>query len=313
MAGSCLCSQFRSTSWGVGLLAARSGGSAWTFQTRPPFGLHNLNRGFAKGVAGTVSLPIFSVFFRFLPFSSVFSLFSFRFLPFFPRFLSVFFRFFPFSSFFSVSLSEKKKNGETPFARPLLQNPDLRAFGVNFREFSIGCSSLGKCGTPQPWKMWHSENFTIIRTPKIPRKKGKMLKIEIKKKNPRRGKTKNSPPKKQRRTGNFTTPLADNKKETTFSLHFCSDCFSNLAHRNRSDLCDCDAHRGPQKSQRLPRQEKAMLHCDLRVRWKVASDLRFRAAMSEPKTPSFFLRDFWRFGSVNAEIASDCDCAILVR
>ena len=30
-----------------------------------------------------------------------------------------------------------------------------------------------------------------------------------------------------------------------------------------------------------------MLHCDLRVRWKVASDLRFRAATSEPKTPSF--------------------------
>ena len=30
-----------------------------------------------------------------------------------------------------------------------------------------------------------------------------------------------------------------------------------------------------------------MLHCDLRVRWKVASDLRFRAAISEPKTASF--------------------------
>ena len=30
-----------------------------------------------------------------------------------------------------------------------------------------------------------------------------------------------------------------------------------------------------------------MLHCDLRVRWKVASDLRFRAVMSEPTTPSF--------------------------
>ena len=29
-----------------------------------------------------------------------------------------------------------------------------------------------------------------------------------------------------------------------------------------------------------------MMHCDLRVRWKVASDLRFRAAISEPKTPS---------------------------
>ena len=118
-------------------------------------------------------------------------------------------------------------------------------------------------------------------------------------------------------------------------------------------ISDCDAHRTPQKSQRFPRQEKAMLHCDLRVRWKVASDLRFPAAISEPKTSSFFiecfrglhrggrnstsllrlsgpffraakwaffylktctpvkgtpwstswfLRDFWRFGSVNAEI-----------
>ena len=37
---------------------------------------------------------------------------------------------------------------------------------------------------------------------------------------------------------------------------------------------------------RFLRQEKAMLHCDLRVRWKVASDLRFRAAISESKTPS---------------------------
>ena len=62
-------------------------------------------RGFAKGVAGTVSLPIFSVFFRFLPFSSifsVFSLFSFRFLPFFSVFFRLF-RFFPFFPFFSVS------------------------------------------------------------------------------------------------------------------------------------------------------------------------------------------------------------------
>ena len=29
-----------------------------------------------------------------------------------------------------------------------------------------------------------------------------------------------------------------------------------------------------------------MLHCDLRVPEKVASDLRFRAAISEPKSPS---------------------------
>ena len=43
----------------------------------------------------------------------------------------------------------------------------------------------------------------------------------------------------------------------------------------------------PRNRSRSPRQEKAVLHCDLRVRWKVASDLRFRAAISEPKTPSF--------------------------
>ena len=78
------------------------------------------------------------------------------------------------------------------------------------------------------------------------------------------------------------TPVKRDRKLPAFSyIPFI------LAHRNCSDFCDCDAHRGPQKSQRFPRQEKAMLHCDLRVRWKVASDLRFRAAISEPKTPSF--------------------------
>ena len=63
----------------------------------------------------------------------------------------------------------------------------------------------------------------------------------------------------------------------------------SLAHRNRSDFCDlrlrCPS-RTPEIA-RFPKQEIAMLHCDLRVRWKVASDLRFRAAISEPKTPSF--------------------------
>ena len=62
-----------------------------------------------------------------------------------------------------------------------------------------------------------------------------------------------------------------------------------ITHRNRSDFCDlrlrCPS-RTPEIAQ-FPKQEKAMLHCDLRVRWKVASDLRFRAAISEPKTPSF--------------------------
>ena len=44
-----------------------------------------------------------------------------------------------------------------------------------------------------------------------------------------------------------------------------------------------------------------------RTKW-----LKHIAAISEPNTP-FFLWDSWRFGSVNAEIASDCDGAILVR
>ena len=63
----------------------------------------------------------------------------------------------------------------------------------------------------------------------------------------------------------------------------------SLALRNRSDFCDlrlrCPS-RTPEIA-RFPRRKKAMLHCDVRVRWKVASDLRFRAAISEPKTPSF--------------------------
>ena len=66
-------------------------------------------------------------------------------------------------------------------------------------------------------------------------------------------------------------------------------CRCNLVHRNRSDFCDlrlrCPS-RTPEIA-RFQRQLKAMLHCDLRVRWKVASDLRFRAAIFDPKTPSF--------------------------
>ena len=54
--------------------------------------------------------------------------------------------------------------------------------------------------------------------------------------------------------------------------------------RDFCDFCDFDAHRGPQKSLAI----SETLYCDLRVRWKVASDLRFRVAISEAKTPSFF-------------------------
>ena len=65
--------------------------------------------------------------------------------------------------------------------------------------------------------------------------------------------------------------------------------FATLAHRNRSDFCDLRLRCPSQTPEiaRFPKQEKAMLHCDLRLRWKVASDLRFRAAISEPKTPCF--------------------------
>ena len=90
-----------------------------------------LTRYFAKkGVARTVSLPIFSVFFRFLPFSPFSSgFFPFPFLSFFCCFFSGsdFLPFFPFSSvFFSVFFRFifRRKRGdtvrETPFAKPRL-------------------------------------------------------------------------------------------------------------------------------------------------------------------------------------------------
>ena len=91
----------------------------------------------------------------------------------------------------------------------------------------------------------------------------------------------------------------------------CSLVESLLSAPKSQRLCDlrlrCPSQT-PEK--RFPRQEKAMLHCDLRVRWKVASDLRFQAAISEPKTPAFC-----RISGdlAPAEIASDCDCAILAR
>ena len=64
-----------------------------------------------------------------------------------------------------------------------------------------------------------------------------------------------------------------------------SDKMNSLAHRNRSDFCDLRLRcplRTPEIA-RFPTQDKAMLPCDLRVR---SNDLRFRAAISEPKTPS---------------------------
>ena len=53
-----------------------------------------------------------------------------------------------------------------------------------------------------------------------------------------------------------------------------------------------------------------MLHRDVRVRWKFASDLRFEAAISKSQT--LFLLEVWRSGFVNDTIASDCDCPIFL-
>ena len=73
-------------------------------------------------------------------------------------------------------------------------------------------------------------------------------------------------------------------------------------------ICDCDAPRGPQKSPAI----SDSLHCDLRVRWKVASDLRFRVAISSYETPSF-CGISGDLAPSTRKIASECDCAILVR
>ena len=81
------------------------------------------------------------------------------------------------------------------------------------------------------------------------------------------------------------------------------NCYS--AHPNRSDCCDLRL-RCPSRPQKLLAISETS-HCDLRVRWKIYFELRF------PRPKPLLLLDFWRFGSVNAEIASDCNCAILVR
>ena len=88
---------------------------------------------------------------------------------------------------------------------------------------------------------------------------------------------------------------------------FLRELFDSLAHRNPAAICaicDCDAHRGPKKSLRFWGQDKAMLHCDFRVRWKIASDLRFRA---EPKPHSFC----WNSGDLTPSIQKSLAIAIV--
>ena len=60
----------------------------------------------------------------------------------------------------------------------------------------------------------------------------------------------------------------------------------SLAHRNRSDFCDLRL-RCPLRTPEIASDFREKFHCDVGVRWKVAGDLRFRVAISEPETPSF--------------------------
>ena len=88
------------------------------FQSRGPKYSGFRKRGRRNGVA--------SDFFRSLPF------------------LSVFFRFFLFSSvFFRFIFRKKKKNGETPFARPLLCYPEI----LSLKDFGASARKTG--GRPQ--------------------------------------------------------------------------------------------------------------------------------------------------------------------
>ena len=82
------------------------------------------------------------------------------------------------------------------------------------------------------------------------------------------------------------------------------------AHRNCSDFCDLRLW-CPSRTPEIARDFR-----EFALRFKGAmespSDLRVRVAISEPKTSSF-CGISGDLALVNAEIASDCDCAILQR
>ena len=117
------------------------------------------DRDFARRVAGTVSLPSFSVFFRSFP---VF----FRFLPF-RRFLFLLFffgfRFFLFSSFFcfvsSVSFSEKR--GDTVRETPFCESPN-RVFSAHLSEGTKTLRSLRKERQTQKSSLMSKEHVDIV-------------------------------------------------------------------------------------------------------------------------------------------------------
>ena len=80
-----------------------------------------------------------------------------------------------------------------------------------------------------------------------------------------------------------------------------------LSHRRRGEFSDfvilqCTSRTS--EIARFPGQVKAVLHCHVRERRKIASDLRLRAGSSHPQNP-LFLGNFWQFDSVNAGVAGD--------
>ena len=80
----------------------------------------------------------------------------------------------------------------------------------------------------------------------------------------------------------------------TAAMLAISDWDAHRGAQKSPAISDCDAHRGAQKSLAISetRQSNAALHFNLRVPWEVAS-CYFRV-----QSP-FFLRDFWRCGSVS--------------
>ena len=74
-------------------------------------------------------------------------------------------------------------------------------------------------------------------------------------------------------------------------------CVYSLAHRNRIDACDlrlqCPSWTQEIASDFLDKTRKAMVHCDLRVRWKVAGDFAISSSHVRAQNP-LFLRNFWR-------------------
>ena len=87
-----------------------------------------------------------------------------------------------------------------------------------------------------------------------------------------------------------------------------------LAHRNCNDFCDLRL-RCPSWTPKLAPISET-LESNAALPYECAMESRWQFAISGCAfwTPNpFFLRDFWRFCSVNAEIASDCDRAILAR